>query len=278
LNKSYQRQGGRKHDQLRPVEIETGWLKFAEGSALIRAGDTRVLAAASVERRVPPFRFDTGLGWVTGEYSMLPRATHTRSRREVSLGRPSGRTSEIQRLIGRSLRAAVDMSRIPDLTITVDCDVLQADGGTRTASITAGYVAMVEALASLFLAGDLDRWPVTHAVAAISVGLVEDTPLLDLEYVEDSVAQVDLNVVGNAKGELIEIQGTGEQRGFSRAEHDTLLGLAEKGLRELFEAQNSVLADTLDAIAEVQSGDGGRRRRRSASPRDEAELWSKPSK
>ena len=271
-SKRYRRQGGRQPEQLRDVQIETGWLKFAEGSALISCGETRVLVAASVERRVPPFRIDSGKGWVTGEYSMLPRATHTRSNREVSRGRPSGRTAEIQRLIGRSLRAAVDMSKMPDITVTVDCDVLQADGGTRTASITAGYVALVEALGGLFLAGDLKRWPISAQVSAVSVGICDDVPLLDLEYVEDASAQVDLNVVGTGDGQLIEVQGTGEQRAFSRSELDELLELAFGGLATLSRAQEDALASTLAAVGELRG-----RGRRKAKPRDEGELWERPS-
>ncbi len=266
------RADGRGPDRLRPLTIETGVLKFAEGSALIQCGDTRVLVAATVERRVPPFRLDSGLGWVTAEYSMLPRATHSRSQREVSRGRPSGRTSEIQRLIGRALRAAVDMSAMPGITVIVDCDVLQADGGTRTSAITGGYVALVEALGRLFLAGDLGRWPITQAVAAVSVGLSEDRPLLDLDYAEDSTAQVDFNVVATASGGVVEIQGTGEQRSFSRAELDALLDLAFAGLRQLFERQRSALAPILDSVDEVVQR-GGRKR---ARPRPESELWGPP--
>ena len=228
---------GRPADALRPVRIETGVLKFAEGSALIEVGDTRVLVAASVDNRVPPFKKESGEGWLTAEYSMLPRATHTRSAREVSQGKPSGRTAEIQRLIGRSLRAVVDLSRMPERTLTLDCDVLQADGGTRTASITGGYVALVLALrkigAEAALAGQ---------VAAVSVGIVEATPLLDLDYGEDSHADVDFNVVGTDAGTFVEVQGTAEGRPFDRAAMDGLLDLATAGLEQLFVAQGEILA------------------------------------
>jgi ribonuclease PH len=239
------RLGGRAADELRPIRIQPGALKFAEGSALIECGDTRVLCAASVERRVPPFRIDSGLGWVTAEYSMLPRATHSRAAREVSRGRPSGRTAEIQRLIGRALRSVVDMRALGELTVTIDCDALQADGGTRTAAITGGYVALAEAFAKLFIAGDLERWPLLDDLAAVSVGLNGDVPLLDLDYVEDSRAQVDLNVVVTGAGRLVEIQGTGEQRTFSRAELDQLLDLAFLGIGRLREAQQRALAPSV---------------------------------
>ena len=217
---------GRALDALRPVVIDLGAQKFAEGSCVIEFGDTRVLVAASIERRVPNFLEGTGRGWVTGEYAMLPRATHTRSRREVSHGRPSGRSQEIQRLIGRSLRSGVDLSKLGEITVTLDCDVLQADGGTRTAAITGAWVAMTQALGIAYLSGDLPDWPVYRQVAAISVGVVDGRPLLDLEYVEDSNAEIDMNVVGTADGHLIEVQGTGEERPFSRQEMDQLLDLA----------------------------------------------------
>jgi ribonuclease PH len=262
----------RATDQVRPIRIDTGVLKFAEGSAEIRCGDTRVLAAASVERRVPPFRLDTGMGWVTAEYSMLPRATHTRSQREVTRGRPGGRTAEIQRLIGRALRSVVDMRAIPDVTVTVDCDVLQADGGTRTASITAGYVALALALGRLYLAGDLPRWPLLDRLAAVSVGLVDDVPMLDLDYAEDSEAQVDLNVVATGSGRLVEIQGTGERRTFAREEMDRLVDLAFAGIAELVTCQETALA-SLDADLQAARE---RRGRPPAEPRKEADLWGPP--
>jgi ribonuclease PH len=239
---------------------------------LIEVGDTRVLVAASVEARVPPFLKDKGQGWVTAEYSMLPRATHSRSAREVSQGRPSGRTAEIQRLIGRSLRAAIDMKKMPDRTLTLDCDVLQADGGTRTAAVTGAYVAASLALARLLLTGDVAEWPLTDQIAAVSVGIVGGVPLLDLEYVEDQVAEVDMNVVATAGGALVEIQGTGEKRSFRREEMDALVDLALKGIRELADAQNAVLAPTLQEVQEVLA----RGRRRPAPAKSEKDLWGRP--
>lgn len=268
---THRRPEGRDLDALRPLILQTGAMKFAEGSAQIDLGDTRVLVSATMEGKVPKFRAESGLGWVTAEYSMLPRATHSRSGREVQRGRPGGRTMEIQRLIGRSLRAAMDFKALGEHTLTLDCDVLQADGGTRTASISAAYVAMVEAVAKAFLAGDLGRWPVVRQVAAVSVGIVNGTPVLDLEYCEDSIAEVDLNVVATTDGELIEVQGTGEQRSFSRSELDDLLDLALAGIRQLGEAQNQVLASLLDDVRSVEQ-----RGRRRAKPRDEKDLWGAP--
>jgi ribonuclease PH len=266
------RPNGRAADALRPVRIEPGVAKFAEGSALIELGDTRVLVAASVEARVPPFLRDSGKGWVTAEYSMLPRATHTRSAREVAQGRPSGRTSEIQRLIGRSLRAVIDTRAMPDRTLTLDCDVLQADGGTRTAAITGAYVAATLALARLLLTGDIAAWPLTAQLAAVSVGLLNGAPLLDLEYVEDQVAEVDMNVIATADGNLVEIQGTGEKRSFARAEMDALVDLALHGIGELAAVQREVLRPTLEEVAAVQAkGD-----RRPAPPKSEKNLWGRP--
>ena len=263
---------GRAADALRPVSIQPGALKFAEGSALIEVGDTRVLAAASVERRVPPFLRDKGVGWVTAEYAMLPRATHTRNAREVAQGRPSGRTAEIQRLIGRSLRAVVDTKKIPELTLTLDCDVLQADGGTRTAAVTGAYVAAALACARLLLTGDIAEWPLVAQVAAVSVGIVGGVPLLDLEYVEDQAAEVDMNVVATAEGTLVEIQGTGEKRSFRRQEMDALVDLALKGIGELAAAQREALAPALAEVSEVQA----KGRRRQAPPKDEKDLWGRP--
>jgi ribonuclease PH len=263
---------GRAVDALRPVRIHTGALKFAEGSALIEIGDTRVLVAASIEQRVPPFLRDSGKGWITAEYAMLPRATHTRNTREVSQGRPSGRTAEIQRLIGRSLRAAVDLTALPERTLTLDCDVLQADGGTRTAAVTGAYVAAALACARLLLTGDIVNWPLTRQLAAVSVGVVGGVPLLDLEYVEDQVAEVDMNVVATADGSLIEIQGTGEKRSFRRSEMDQLVDLALKGIGELTALQNEVLAPTMAEVAEVKS----KGQRRQAPPKDEKDLWGRP--
>ncbi len=272
VHSSSSRPGGRAADALRPVRIQPSALKYAEGSALIEMGDTRVLVAASVERRVPPFLKDSGQGWVTGEYSMLPRATHTRSMREVSRGRPSGRTAEIQRLIGRSLRAVADLRALGEHTITVDCDVLQADGGTRTAAITGAYVALAQAVAGMLLTGDISAWPLRRPVAAVSVGVVGGTPVLDLEYVEDSEAEVDMNVVATVDGRLIELQGTGERRSFSRDEMDRLIDLALAGIARLGEIQAEVLAETLREVEAVLAKDD----RKPAAPKDEAEMWGKP--
>jgi ribonuclease PH len=262
----------RAADALRPVHLELGVLKFAEGSALIELGDTRVLVAASVDTRVPGFLRDSGRGWVTAEYSMLPRATHTRSAREVSQGRPSGRTSEIQRLIGRSLRSVVDLTAMPERTLTLDCDVLQADGGTRTAAITGAYAAMAMALGQLYLAGDIPRWPLTEQLAAVSVGLLGGTPLLDLEYIEDQEAEVDMNVVATSGGTLVEIQGTGEKRSFARAELDVLLDLALGGIGRLVGEQSRVLAPLLGEVEAVRS----KGPRRAAPPKSEKDLWGPP--
>ena len=233
---------GRANDRLRPVSIEIGAQKYAEGSALISMGDTRVLCAVSVEDRVPPFLRGTDRGWVTAEYSMLPRSTLTRTRRETT---PRGRTQEIQRLIGRSLRAAVDMEALGKRTLTLDCDVLQADGGTRTAAITGAYVALSQALMTLRERGDLKTLPIRLGVAAVSVGIVDTEVLLDLCYEEDSGASVDFNIVMTDEGDFIEVQGTAEDGAFSRAQMDEMLTMAESGIRHLMEAQRRAIA-TLD--------------------------------
>jgi ribonuclease PH len=250
-----------------------GPLKYAEGSALIEFGDTRVLVAASVENRVPPFLQGSGRGWVTGEYSMLPRATSSRSQREVSRGRVSGRTAEIQRLIGRALRAVVDFRALGERTVTIDCDVLQADGGTRTASVTGGYAALAAACARALLTGDVERWPLTGQVAAVSAGLVDGHPVLDLEYVEDAAAEVDLIVVATAGGEIIEIQGTGEERPFSRDELDALVDLSLDGIAELARLQRRALAPTMKEVEAVLAKGGDRR---PAPAKDEKDLWGAP--
>jgi ribonuclease PH len=263
---------GRRADELRPVSIELDVAKFAEGSALVSTGDTRVLVTASVEARVPGFLVGSGKGWLTAEYAMLPRATATRSPREVSKGRPTGRTAEIQRLIGRALRAAVDLERLGERTLTIDCDVLQADAGTRTASVTGGWVAAVAALARLYLAGDLAAWPVVAQVAAVSVGLVDGRPLLDLDYPEDQRAEVDCNVVATVDGRLVEVQGTGERRSFARGELDALLDLALAGVVELGRAQRAALGERLRAVDELRA----RGPRRAAPPKSERELWGPP--
>ncbi len=230
---------GRKPDELRPVAIATGVQEFAEGSVLIETGRTRVLCAVSVEDGVPRFLRNTGQGWVTAEYSMLPRSTNTRTRRETT---PRGRTQEIQRLIGRSLRAAVDMKALGERTLIADCDVLQADGGTRTAAITGAYVAVRLAVAGLMRQGDLSASPVRRAVAATSVGIVDGRALLDLNYEEDHAADVDFNVVMTDEGEFVELQGTAESGSFSKSALDEIVALGALGTTRLFEAQREVLA------------------------------------
>lgn len=231
---------GRAYDELRPVRIIPGYLAFAEGSALIELGQTRVVSAVSVEERVPAFLKGKGSGWVTAEYGMLPRATVSRTPREVT-GRGAGRSYEIQRLIGRSLRAVTDLEALGERTLIVDCDVLQADGGTRTAAITAGYVALYQAFKTLREREQIRSMPLKSAVAAISVGIVDGVQLLDLYYDEDSRAEVDFNVVMTDKGEFVEIQGSAEVNPFSRQIIDSLLALAEKGIRELFQVQKAAL-------------------------------------
>lgn len=233
------RADGRANDQLRPISIITDYIKHAEGSVLIEFGDTRVLCVASIEDRVPPFLEGRGQGWVTAEYAMLPRAGNTRSQRESVAGKIGGRTHEIQRLIGRSLRAALDLRALGERTITLDCDVLQADGGTRTASITGAWIALQRATKRLKEQGILRVDPVKLSVAAVSVGIVKGQELLDLNYGEDSRAEVDANVVMTDKGEFIEVQGTAEGKPYSRAQLDELLALAEKGIRELQEIQRA---------------------------------------
>ena len=235
------RPSGRAADQLRTVVIERHFTKHAEGSVLISCGETRVLCNASVDERVPPWLRGKGQGWVTAEYGMLPRATGTRNQREASRGKQGGRTLEIQRLIGRSLRAVIDLEALGERSVTLDCDVLQADGGTRTASITGAYVALVDAMDRLFDAGKLKRNPIHGQVAAVSVGMLGSDAVLDLDYAEDSTADTDLNVVMNDGGGLIEIQGTAEGHAFHRHELDAMLGLAEKGISELVEAQETAL-------------------------------------
>ena len=242
---SYPRLHGRAANALRPLRITRGYTVHAEGSVLIEFGDTRVLCTASVEERVPPHKKGTGEGWVTAEYGMLPRATHTRSAREAAKGKQSGRTQEIQRLIGRSLRAVFDLQALGERTLTLDCDVLQADGGTRTAAITGAFVAAADAVAGLLASGALARSPIREAVAAISVGIVEGTPLLDLAYTEDSACDTDMNVVMTASGGIVEVQGTAEGVPFSRAEMDTLMQLAADGIAELLQAQQAALAQPL---------------------------------
>jgi ribonuclease PH len=235
------RNDGRAPDQMRPVRLTPDFLPTAEGSVLIEVGHTRVVVTASVEDSVPLFLRSSGRGWVTSEYAMLPRATEQRTARESSRGRPSGRTLEIQRLIGRSLRAVTDTAALGERTIWIDCDVLQADGGTRTASITGGFTALALACQRLVAAGILRSVPLTDSVAATSVGIVDDTALLDLCYDEDSRAQVDMNVVMTGNGRLVEIQATGEGRSFSREELDRLLALASRGIDRLTDQQQALL-------------------------------------
>lgn len=227
---------------MRPVTIQTGFMPNAEGSVLISVGETRVICAASYEERVPPWMRGRGTGWVTAEYSMLPRATVERTQREANKGKIGGRTHEIQRLIGRALRATVDMAKLGERMITIDCDVIGADGGTRTASITGAWVALSLALRKHFDPQDAKTWPLTGQIAAISVGIVNGTPVLDLPYVEDSTAEVDMNVAMTAAGGFVELQGTAEGKPFDRAQLDTLLALADGGIRTLFEAQTAALA------------------------------------
>lgn len=231
---------GRENDQLRPVEILPGINRFAEGSCLIRCGNTHVLCTASVEERTPP-HVPEGEGWVTAEYSMLPRANRERSRRDISKGKLSPRSAEIQRLVGRALRAAVDLKKLGERTITIDCDVLQGDGGTRTASVTGGFVALSYACWKLVEEGVIPEMPITTCVAAVSAGIVDDVPMLDLCYEEDSSAMVDLNCVMNHEGEIIELQGTGEGRAFTIAEQRQLVDLCAKGIREIQAIQKAVL-------------------------------------
>ncbi len=227
---------------LRPVRITRGYTVHAEGSVLIEFGATRVLCTASVEEKVPPHKRGSGEGWVTAEYGMLPRATHTRSDREAARGKQSGRTQEIQRLIGRSMRAVFDLKKLGERTIQLDCDVLQADGGTRTAAITGAFVAAQDAVNGLLAAGKITESPITASVAAVSVGIVRGTPLLDLEYTEDSACDTDMNVVMTGAGHFVEVQGTAEGAAFSRAEMDALLTLAEKGIAELMVLQQRSLS------------------------------------
>ena len=236
------RHDGRSPNQMRDVRITTGYLDHAEGSVLIEFGKTRVLCAVSVEESQPPHLKGTDKGWITAEYAMLPRSTHTRSQRESTRGRIGGRTHEIQRLIGRSLRAAVSLDRLGARTLYIDCDVIQADGGTRTAAITGSYVALAQALAKAGAAGTIKPMPTLTPVAAVSVGIVKGEPVLDLDYVEDSRAEVDFNVVMTGDGDFIEVQGTAEGAPFSRDAMHRLLNLAEHGINELFQRQQRALA------------------------------------
>ncbi len=233
---------GRKPGEMRPVKITRGFLKYPDGSVLIEMGDTKVICTATVdEGRVPPFLKGTGKGWVTAEYSLLPGSTETRTLRDISKGRISGRSHEIQRLIGRSLRSVVDLEALGERTVWIDCDVIQADGGTRMASVTGGFVALYDALKTLVEAGAIDRFPIKEFLSGISVGIVGDEVLLDLNYREDSVAKVDMNVVMTESGSIVEIQGTGEGGSFGREELARMLDLAEKGIKELIAKVKEVL-------------------------------------
>ena len=237
------RPSGRAFDEMRKVKITRHYTRHAEGSVLVEFGDTKVLCNVSVENRVPGFLKGTGTGWVTAEYGMLPRSTNTRMRREASQGRQGGRTLEIQRLIGRSLRSVVDLEALGELTLTLDCDVIQADGGTRTASITGGFVALVDAIDKIMVRGKLKKSPLHGAVASVSVGIYEGLAILDLDYLEDSNAETDMNVVMNGAGHFVEIQGTAEGHAFRREEMDRMLDLAHKGISSLIEKQNDVLSN-----------------------------------
>jgi len=238
------RPSGRAPDALRPVRFTRAFTRHAEGSVLVEFGETRVLCTASVEERVPGFLKDQGRGWITAEYGMLPRSTHTRTDREAARGRQSGRTQEIQRLIGRALRAAFDLGALGERTLKIDCDVLQADGGTRTASITGAFVAVHDALGWMQGQALIERLPVRDFVAAVSVGLYQGVPVLDLDYAEDSACDCDMNVVMTGEGRFIELQGTAEGEPFTRAQVDALMLLAEKGVRELVAAQRAALGLT----------------------------------
>lgn len=238
---TYVRRDGRSATELRPVRIETGYLKYAEGSALVSIGDTRVLCAASVEEKVPPWMRGRGTGWITAEYAMLPRATSERNARESSKGKIGGRTHEIQRIIGRALRAVVDLSKLGERTLWIDCDVIQADGGTRTTSITGAYVALALALRKSFDPKDAKKWPLRGMVAATSVGIVDGSMVLDLPYDEDSKAEVDMNVAMTDAGAFVELQGTAEGAPFDRTQLEGLLDLAQGGIRALFDRQRAAL-------------------------------------
>ncbi|WP_426983411.1 ribonuclease PH [Bacillus cabrialesii] len=243
------RHDGRQHDELRPITFDLDFISHPEGSVLITAGNTKVICNASIEDRVPPFLRGGGKGWITAEYSMLPRATNQRTIRESSKGKISGRTMEIQRLIGRALRAVVNLEKLGERTIWIDCDVIQADGGTRTASITGAFLAMAIAVGKLVKAGTIKTNPITDFLAAISVGIdKEQGILLDLNYEEDSSAEVDMNVIMTGSGRFVELQGTGEEATFSREDLNGLLGLAEKGIQELIDKQKEVLGDSLPEL------------------------------
>jgi ribonuclease PH len=237
---------GRLYDELRPITITRNFNKYAEGSVLIETGETKVICTATVDEKVPPFLRGKGNGWITAEYSMLPRATQTRNMREIL--RPSGRTMEIQRLIGRALRSVVDLKALGERTIWLDCDVLQADGGTRTASITGAFLALADAIKFLKDNNSIQVFPIRNFVSAVSVGIVDGQKMLDLRFSEDSKAQVDMNVVMTDEGQIVEIQGTGEEFPFTRADLDEMLNLAQKGIFELIEIQKKMLSDVINEV------------------------------
>ncbi|WP_231571217.1 ribonuclease PH [Gordoniibacillus kamchatkensis] len=253
------RSDNRGQDELRPIQITPNYNKHAEGSVLIEVGETKVICTATVEERVPPFLKGQGKGWVTAEYSMLPRATQVRNQREAVKGKLGGRTMEIQRLIGRALRAVIDLEALGERSITLDCDVIQADGGTRTTSITGAFVALAFAIEKLSKEKPLARYPITDFLASVSVGIVKGAPILDLNYEEDSNARVDMNVVMTGEGKFVEIQGTGEEAPFSRSELDDLLLLAEIGIGRAIEEQKKVLGPIANRIA--SAGDASRQRK-----------------
>jgi len=236
---------GRQPNQLRTISIERNYTKHAEGSVLISVGDTKVICTVTVEDKVPPFLRNQGTGWITAEYGMLPRATGTRNQRESTRGKVGGRTMEIQRLIGRALRAIVDLKALGEKTLWIDCDVIQADGGTRTASITGAYVALADAVYKQFRNGNIQQFAITDFLAATSVGVVEDRPVLDLNYQEDSAARVDMNLVMTGRGQFVEVQGTGEEAPFSLDELHSLLGLGQQGIRMLIEHQQAALGEDI---------------------------------
>jgi ribonuclease PH len=250
-----QRIDGRNKDQIRPVKITRNYLKHAEGSVLIEMGDTKVICTASIEERVPPFVKGTGKGWITSEYGMLPRSTETRKPRESTRGKVDGRTMEIQRLIGRALRSIVDLQKLGEMTVYIDCDVIQADGGTRTASITGAFVALVDALNKLVLQEKLKVIPLNGYIAAVSVGIKDGEAILDLNYAEDSTCQVDMNLVMTDKGEFIEIQGTGEESPFNKTQLQELMGLGEKGVNDLIEAQKQSLGEIAGKVGMINGND-----------------------
>ena len=237
------REDARNTNELRQIKVTKDFNIYAEGSVLMEFGNTKVICTASVSEKVPPFLKNQGKGWLTAEYSMLPRATGERNIREAAKGKLSGRTMEIQRLIGRALRAAIDLDKLGERTITIDCDVIQADGGTRTTSISGGFIALALAMKKLLKEGIIKENPIISNVAAISVGIVNNTPMLDLKYSEDSIAEVDMNIIMNGKGEFVEVQGTGEEATYTRAQLNQLIDLAEEGIKDIIEIQNKIIGE-----------------------------------